>query len=150
MDSVDDFSEDLGAETVRLSSATVGFMVGFGAKMIRGWSQCRNSWCSSSLTSTLPLGRGCAPASWIKVAFCGLECLLMDQSGYHSWLCLLVDRSGFRHTDMVGFSVSAWWVSVLGCWIFRLLWVCFVVTVFVLFIIGDILFYCDVYIILLC
>ena len=32
MDSVDDFSEDLNAETVRLSSATVGFMVGFGAK----------------------------------------------------------------------------------------------------------------------
>ena len=40
IDSVDDFSKDLGAETVRLSSATVGFVVGFGVKMVRGWSQC--------------------------------------------------------------------------------------------------------------
>ena len=35
---VDDFSEDLGAETVRLSSATVGFVVRFGAESVRGCS----------------------------------------------------------------------------------------------------------------
>ena len=63
MDSADDFSEDLDVETVRLSSTMVGFMVGFGAETIHGWSQCRNGWCSSSLTSTPPLGRRCAPAS---------------------------------------------------------------------------------------
>ena len=40
MDSVDDFGEDLGAEMVRLSLTTIGFVVGFGAEMIRGWSQC--------------------------------------------------------------------------------------------------------------
>ena len=121
MDSVDDFSEDLGAETVRLSST----MVGFDVETVRGWSQCRNGWCSSSLTSTPPLGRSCAPASWIKVAFCGSECLLVDRSGYHSWLCLLVDRSGFRHTGVVGFG--------FGLLDFGLLWVCFAVAVFVLF-----------------
>ncbi|KAF3960805.1 hypothetical protein CMV_014508 [Castanea mollissima] len=40
----------------------------------------------------------CAPASWIEVAFRGLECLLVDRSG------------GFRRTG-VGFGVSAWWAS---------------------------------------
>ena len=115
MDSVDDFSEDLGAKTGRLSLAMVGFMVGFNAETIRGWSQCRNGWCSSSFTSTPSLGRGCAPASWIEVAFRGLECLLVDRSGYRLWLCLLVDRSGFWHTSMVGFSISAWWVSAYRC-----------------------------------
>ena len=107
MDSVDDFSKDLGAKTGRLSLAMVGFMVGFNAETIRGWSQCQNGWCSSSLTSTPPLGHGCAPASWIEVAFRGSECLLVDRSGNRSWLCLLVDRSGFWHTGVVGFSVSA-------------------------------------------
>ena len=139
MDSVDDFSEDLDAKMVRLSSTTVGF----GAEMVHGWFQCRNGCCSSSLTSTSPLGRGCASASWIEVAFCGLACLLVDWSGYRSWLCLLVDRSGFRCTGGVGFGVSAWWVSILGCQIFGLLWVCFVMAVFVLF-------YCRRCIILLC
>ena len=33
MDSVDDFSEDLDAKMVRLSSTTVGF----GAEMVHGW-----------------------------------------------------------------------------------------------------------------
>ena len=37
IDSVDNFSEDLGAETVRLSSAMVGFVVGFGAEMVHWW-----------------------------------------------------------------------------------------------------------------
>ena len=37
IDSVDDFGEDLGTETMRLSSATVGFVVGFGAETIHGW-----------------------------------------------------------------------------------------------------------------
>ena len=97
MDSVDVFSEDLGAKTVH------------------GWSQCRNGCCFSSFTSTSPLGHGYASVSWIEVAFCGSECLLMDRSGYRLWLCLLVDRSGFRRTSGVGFSVSTWWVSSLGC-----------------------------------
>ena len=100
MDNVDDFSEDLGAKTVRLSLATVGF----DAETVHGWSQCQNGCCSSSFTSTPPLGRGCASASWIEVAFCGSECLLVDWSGYRSWLCLLVDRSGFRRIGVVGFS----------------------------------------------
>ena len=91
MDSVDDFNEDLGAKTVRLSSAMVGFVVGFNAETIRGWSQCRNGWCSSSLTSTPPLGHGCALASWIEVAFCGLECLLVVVLARGSeWLSLVV------------------------------------------------------------
>ena len=52
---------------------------------------------------------------------------------------------------VVGFGVSAWWVLVLGYWIFGLLWVCFVVVVgLYCFIVVDILFYYDVYIILLC
>ena len=51
----------------------------------------QSGWCFSSLTSTLPLGCSCAPASWIEVAFHGLECLLVDQSGYRygcacSWI----------------------------------------------------------------
>ena len=97
--------------------------------------------------------RGCAPALWIEAAFRGSECLLVDRSGYCSWLCLLVDRSGFRHTNIV---VSAYRVGgfrrtgVVG-FNFGLLWVCFVVAVdLYYFIVGDILFYCDVYIILLC
>ena len=97
--------------------------------------------------------RGCAPASWIEAAFRGSKCLLVDRSGYCSWLCLLVDRSGFRHTNIV---VSAYRVGgfrrtgVVG-FNFGLLWVCFVVAVdLYYFIVGDILFYCDVYIILLC
>ena len=97
--------------------------------------------------------RGCAPASWIEAAFRGSECLLVDRSGYCSWLCLLGDRSGFRHTNIV---VSAYRVGgfrrigVVG-FNFGLLWVCFVVAVdLYYFIVGDILFYCDVYFILLC
>ena len=39
IDSVDDFDEDLGAKIVRLSSATVGFMVGFDVEMVREWFQ---------------------------------------------------------------------------------------------------------------
>ena len=35
---VDDFSEDLSAKTVRLSSAMVGFVVWFGAEMVHRWS----------------------------------------------------------------------------------------------------------------
>ena len=35
---VDDFSEDLSAKTVRLSSAMVGFVVGFGAETVHRWS----------------------------------------------------------------------------------------------------------------
>ena len=75
MENVNDFSEDLDAKMVRLCSATVGFVVGFGAETVRGWFQCQNGRCSSSLTSTPPLGRGYAPASWIEVAFCGSEWL---------------------------------------------------------------------------
>ena len=116
MDNVDDFSEDLGAETVRLSSAMVGFVVGFGAKTVRGWSQCRNGWCSSSLTSISPLGRCCALASWIEVAFpwigvlaCGLEWLSL-------WLCLLVDigyltGKPMELADVV--LVCDWWFFIL-------------------------------------
>ena len=41
----------------------VGFVVGFGAETVRWWfqwgSQCRNGWCSSSLTSIPMLG------SWV-------------------------------------------------------------------------------------
>ena len=120
------FSEDLDAKTVRLSSTTVRF----GAETVHGWFQCRNGCCSSSLTSIPPLGRGCASATWIEMAFCGSA-------------CLLVDRSGFWCTGGVGFGVSVWWVSILGCQIFGLLWVCFVMAVFVLF-------YCRRCIILLC
>ena len=68
MENVDDFSEDLDAKMVRLSSATVGFVVGFGAETVRGWFQCQNGRCSSSLISTPPLGRGCA-CSWIGMGF---------------------------------------------------------------------------------
>ena len=60
IDSVDDCNKDLGAKIVRLSSAMVGFVVGFGAETVRWWfqwgSQCRNGWCSSSLTSIPMLG----------------------------------------------------------------------------------------------
>ena len=34
MDNVDDFNEDLSVEMVRLSSATVGFVVGFDAETV--------------------------------------------------------------------------------------------------------------------
>nr|POE95619.1 hypothetical protein CFP56_22756 [Quercus suber] len=38
------------------------------------------------------------------------ECLLVDRSGYRTWLCLLVDRSGFRR-----WGVSAWTEVGLAC-----------------------------------
>ena len=39
IDSVDDCNKDLGAKIVRLSSAMVGFVVGFGAETVRWWFQ---------------------------------------------------------------------------------------------------------------
>ena len=69
---------------------------------------------------------GCA-CSWIGVGF-----------GIPAWWVSAYRHGGFRHTGVMGFS-------------FGLLWVCFVVVVdLYYFIVGDILFYCDVYIILLC
>ena len=56
-----------------------------------------------------------------------------------------------RGSEQVFLARGLEWVSVLGCWIFGLLWVYFVVVVgLYYFIIVDILFYCNVYIILLC
>ena len=46
-------------------------VVGFGAETICGWSQCQNGWCSSSLTSTLPLG------SWVGCWGRGVWCVVV-------------------------------------------------------------------------
>ena len=138
MDNVDDFSEDLDAKMVRLSSQRLGswldsvpkrFVGGFSAKTV------------GALLPSPPLLR------WVVVVLRprGSKWLSVDRSGYRSWLCLLMDRNGFRCIDVVGFGVLVWWVSILGCCGFVLWWL-----YLYYFIIGNILFYCDVYIILLC
>ena len=81
---------------------------------------------------------------WIKVLARGSEwlSLMVVLANGEEWVSTY-QHSGFLCIGLVGFGVSAWWVSILGCWIFGLLWVCFVVAVdLYYFIVGDILFYC--------
>ena len=110
---------------MRLSSATVGFMGGLSAETV-GALLPSPPLCRWVVVVLRPRG-----SKWLSVdhSACSWLCLLVDWSGYHSWLCLLVDRSGFRRGGFRRIDISAWWDSVLGCWIFGLLWACFVVVV---------------------